>query len=179
MFDKPQNDKRQYEIFDLPNKLHVLLIHDPDTHTSGAAMNVHVGHMFDDRNVQGLAHFLEHMLFLGTKKYPVEGEYKKYIKQHGGGCNAYTSTDTTSNVFCIFTNLRIDYHFDIESQHFEQALDRFSQFFICPLFNQEGVDREVNAINSEYSKNVQTDSRRFFQLLKKIADPKHPFATVL
>lgn len=96
MFDKPQNDRREYEHFYLPNKLHVLLIHDPDTHASGAAMNVHVGHMFDERNVQGLAHFLEHMLFLGTKKYPVEGEYKRFIRQHGGSSNAYTSPDTTS-----------------------------------------------------------------------------------
>lgn len=50
--------------------MRVLLVSDPTTERSAASMSVGVGHMSDPDNVPGLAHFLEHMLFLGTEKYP-------------------------------------------------------------------------------------------------------------
>jgi insulysin len=49
----------------------VLLIHDPETEKGAAAMDCRVGHMSDPADTQGIAHFLEHMLFMGTEKYPV------------------------------------------------------------------------------------------------------------
>lgn len=41
-------------------------------------------------SLQGLSHYLEHMLFMGSKKYPNENEYDQYLQQHGGSSNAYT-----------------------------------------------------------------------------------------
>jgi insulysin len=73
---KPITDDRIYHNFVLSNKLSVLLVSDPTSEKSGAAMDVHVGHFSDPDDVAGLAHFLEHMLFLGTKKYPEEGSYQ-------------------------------------------------------------------------------------------------------
>lgn len=69
--------------------------------------------MSDPDEVPGLAHFCEHMLFLGTEKYPVENAYSKYISEHGGQYNAYTSSDCTC------------YYFDILPEHLEGALDRY------------------------------------------------------
>ena len=65
---KSIGDKRDYKAFILDNGLKVLLVSDPETDKSAAALDVNVGFMCDPREVQGLAHFLEHMLFLGTKK---------------------------------------------------------------------------------------------------------------
>jgi len=59
-----------------------------------------------------VAHFLEHMLFLGTSKYPDESGYDKYLKQHAGMSNAYTDRDHTN------------YYFDVSPDNFGQALDR-------------------------------------------------------
>ena len=67
--EKSDNDDRTYHRIVLKNKLEVLLISDPDTDKSAAALDVHVGHFSDPDDFPGLAHFLEHMLFLGTKKY--------------------------------------------------------------------------------------------------------------
>ena len=53
---------------------------DPDVHRSAAALSVGVGHLSDPIEKQGLAHYLEHMLFLGTKKYPEVGLFKKYLE---------------------------------------------------------------------------------------------------
>ena len=69
---KSLNDKRQYESFQLPNKLNVLVISDPDTDKAAASLDVLIGRRNDPSGREGLAHFLEHMLFLGTKKYPGE-----------------------------------------------------------------------------------------------------------
>ena len=42
----------------------------------------------------------------------------------------------------------------------------FAEFFKTPLFNQDGVDRELNAIDSEYKKNLSNEMRREMQILK-------------
>ena len=70
---------------------------------------------------QGLAHYLEHMLFLGTEKYPEAGN-NSLFSNRGGYTNAYTAGDHTN------------YHFEIDPEHLDGALDRFAQFFTAPLF---------------------------------------------
>jgi insulysin len=59
----------------------------------------------DPTDLPGLAHFCEHMLFMGTEKYPDESDYDKFITAHGGSTNAYTGTDNTN------------YHFDITPEY--------------------------------------------------------------
>ena len=71
VFDNIRNcdlDPRGYRGVVLKNKLKVILISDPETVRSAACLNVHVGSSSDPEEIQGLAHFLEHMLFLGTEK---------------------------------------------------------------------------------------------------------------
>ena len=57
--------------------------------------------------------------------------------ENGGSTNAYTSAESTN------------YHFDVNQEHLDGALDRFAQFFISPTISQDGVEREVNAVDSE------------------------------
>ncbi|XP_045108140.1 insulin-degrading enzyme-like isoform X1 [Portunus trituberculatus] len=161
---KSEEDQRQYRALVLDNDLKVLLISDPATDKSAAALDVHVGSMSDPTELPGLAHFCEHMLFMGTKKYPCENEYNKYLSEHGGSSNAYTAADHTN------------YYFDVAPDAFSGALDRFAQFFVTPLFTEGGVDREVNAVNSEHEKNIQNDYWRLAQLEKSTADPTHDFS---
>ena len=94
-------DQRDYRFLKLDNGLKVLLISDPQTDLAAASLSVHVGQFLDPKDRQGLAHFLEHMLFLGTEKYPVEGEYKKFITGNGGGTNASTSQEKTTYFFRV------------------------------------------------------------------------------
>jgi insulysin len=55
------------------------------------------------------------------------------------------------------------------------ALDRFAQFFIKPLFLEDTLDRELRAVDSENKKNLQSDTWRLHQLNKSLSNPKHPF----
>ncbi|KAB0398310.1 hypothetical protein E2I00_001538 [Balaenoptera physalus] len=161
---KSPEDKREYRGLELANGIKVLLISDPTTDKSSAALDVHIGSLSDPANIAGLSHFCEHMLFLGTKKYPKENEYSQFLSEHAGSSNAFTSGEHTN------------YYFDVSHEHLEGALDRFAQFFLCPLFDESCKDREVNAVDSEHEKNVMNDAWRLFQLEKATGNPKHPFS---
>ncbi|MDB9953154.1 insulinase family protein [Porticoccaceae bacterium] len=145
---KSANDERQYRHITLDNKLDVLLISDPSTDKAAASLDVHIGSYQNPAGREGLAHFLEHMLFLGTKDYPNPGDYQTFISEHGGSHNAGTGLENTT------------YFFDIDASYLSQALDRFSPFFSSPNFDAKYVDRERNAVESEYRLKIKDDSRR-------------------
>ena len=157
------NDHRQYHYLTLANRLKVLLICDPETDKSAASLAVNTGHFDDPADRQGMAHFLEHMLFLGTRTFPKPGEYQQFMNRHGGSNNAWTGTE--------FTN----FFFDIDNAYFEQGLARFTQFFICPTLAPEWVDKERNAVDSEYRLKLMDDVRRSYQVHKETVNPAHPF----
>uniref|UniRef100_A0A665U7T7 Insulin-degrading enzyme n=1 Tax=Echeneis naucrates TaxID=173247 RepID=A0A665U7T7_ECHNA len=157
-------DKRVYRALEFTNGLKAMLISDPTTDKSSAALDVHIGSLSDPGNISGLAHFCEHMLFLGTKKYPKENEYSQFLSEHAGSSNAFTSGEHTN------------YYFDVSHEHLQGALDRFAQFFLCPLFDESCKDREVNAVDSEHEKNLMNDAWRLFQLEKATGNPNHPFS---
>eukprot|EP00913_Durusdinium_trenchii_P018813 g17680.t1 len=71
---KPDAHRREYAYFELPNQLKVVVGSDPHCDKAGAALTVNTGLCDERKDLPGLAHFLEHMLFTGTKKYPKEGQ---------------------------------------------------------------------------------------------------------
>ena len=66
--EKPLVDDRTYRVVKLPNDLEALLIHDPETDKAAAAMDVNVGAFADAEDMPGMAHAVEHLLFMGTEK---------------------------------------------------------------------------------------------------------------
>ncbi|OMJ22011.1 Insulin-degrading enzyme [Smittium culicis] len=146
---KSISDNRSYSLIKLKNGLIALLAQDTKENKSCASLNIKVGSLSDPKEYMGLAHFCEHMLFMGTEKYPQENEYSKYLSVHGGHSNAYTDTENTC------------YYFDIAQDYLEGALDRFAQFFISPLLLPGCVERELNAVDSGN-----------YKTLKKSSDPK-------
>ena len=166
IIEKSSNDKRNYKLIKLENDLECLLINDEHTDKSSVSLDVKAGHLLDPKQLQGLAHFNEHMLFLGTTKYPVENEYQNYLSTNSGYSNAYTDM--------IDTN----YYFTCSNNALQGAIDRFSQFFISPLHTQSCTQREVKAVDSENKKNLQSDLWRLFQLEKSLSnEPLSNFGT--
>jgi len=158
------NDLKQYQSLTLTNGLRVLLIHNDESDKSAAALAVNIGHFNDPKHRQGLAHFLEHMLFLGSEKYPDGSEYHKFISQHGGSNNAWTATEHTC------------FYFDVHHQHFSGALDRFSQFFKAPLLSEEFITKERKNIDAEFRLKLKEDIRRLYDVHKETANQAHPFS---
>ena len=66
--EKPLLDNRSYRVVKLSNDLEALLIHDPDTDKAAAAIDVNAGSFSDDEDLPGMAHAVEHLLFMGTEK---------------------------------------------------------------------------------------------------------------
>ena len=159
---KSPNDTREYRYLTLPNQLKVLLVSDPETDKSAAALSVYRGSFHEPNARPGLAHFLEHMLFIGTETYPEVDSFQQYITANGGSSNAYTALDHTN------------YFFDIKNSALAEGLDRFGHFFIDPLLSPEYVEREKNAVHSEYQMQLKDDGWRGYMVSKQALNPEHP-----
>lgn len=155
-------DQSEIRRFVLDNGIPVLIISDPKFNKSAASLTVTIGSMSDPKERLGMAHYLEHMLFMGTQKYPAVDDYPQYISENGGWRNAYTTSDHTN------------YHLDIKHDAFEGALDRLSQFFIAPLFDKTYTEREINAVNSEFQRLLENDGWRTSQVQKLFLRQDHP-----
>ena len=118
-----------------------------------ASIAVNAGSFNDPKDRQGLAHFLEHMIFMGSEKYPDEDAYSEHISQNGGYCNAYTEFEWTN------------YQFQVSYSGLEKALDMAAANFTSPLLLEEAVEREINAVESEFKMCYSDDNVRRLQIL--------------
>jgi len=157
-------DHRRYQALTLNNGLRVLLVEQADAEKSAAAMSVNVGHFDDPADREGLAHFLEHLVFLGSAKFPEPGEYAQFISSHGGSHNAWTGTEHSC------------FYFDIEDNAYALGLERFADMLGAPLFAEASVQKERQAIEAEFSMKLKDDGRRIYQAHKETINPEHPFA---
>lgn len=160
----PTLSERKTAKLRLANGLQAYIISDPHLPKSAAALAVQAGSWDDPEQYPGMAHFLEHMLFMGNEAYPKEFEYMQFINENGGMVNAYTASDRTV------------YMFSINNDRFEGALDRFSHFFIDPLFLPSCINRELHAVDQEHSKNIEHDGWRQYMIFKETANGDHPCA---
>ncbi|KAF8205797.1 Metalloenzyme, LuxS/M16 peptidase-like protein [Mycena galopus ATCC 62051] len=160
---KSAQDDRDYRLIRLENGLEAMLVHDAKADKAAASLDVAVGHLHDPDDMPGLAHFCEHLLFMGTEEFPRENEYSEFLTKNNGASNAYTSTSNTN------------YYFNVATPALSQALTRFAGFFHSPLFAPSCTSRELNAVDSEHKKNHQSDMWRIFQLGKHLSVPGHPW----
>ena len=131
---------------------------------AAAALLVGTGYAYDPIECQGMAHFLEHLLFMGSEKYPDENEYAAYVSKKGGSDNAWTEMEHTV------------YHVSIPQDYLWPALDRMAQHFVQPKLAESSVERELNAIESEFQLNKPSDECRREQLLCATADANHVYS---
>lgn len=133
-----------------------------DEKLAACSLTVGVGSFSDPDDIPGLAHFLEHMVFMGSEKFPKENEFDSFIKKHGGSDNASTE--------CEFTT----FYFECQDKYMPKAMDIFSQFFISPLMKREAMTREREAVESEFTIALPSDVFRRQQLLASTAVPGNP-----
>jgi len=158
----PDFSDRKMAKMRLDNGLELLLISDPNADLSAAAVAVGAGSWNDPPEFPGMAHFCEHMLFMGTQKYPDENEFMARVGDQGGMTNAMTASDRTV------------YMFSSNADGFAPLLDRFAHFFIDPLFKPSNISREMHAVDQEFAKNVEHDGWRLSMILKETGNPVHP-----
>ena len=160
--EKSPSDTRKYAYFELSNKLRVVVVSDKTAEKSAATLAVLAGSYDEPVDKPGLAHFLEHMIIMGSKKYPHPGDFNAYVSDHGGGRNAMTSQDRTT------------FFYDINPGYFEESLARFSDHFSHPLFDKDYIEKEIKAVDAEFQMHQKDDFYRGYYVLKNIINPSHP-----
>ncbi len=160
--NKSPQDTRNYAAIRLENGMQVVLVSDPGLQNAVAALNVKVGSAAEPDAFPGLAHYLEHMLFQGTEKFPEPNGLMKFVQTNGGVINANTSFYNTN------------YFFQINAEKFDQALDQFSDYFKSPLFDPVSSDKERNAVHSEWSMQQSNDQFILYRLAGLTASPDTP-----
>jgi protease-3 len=150
------NDDRDYDLIELANGLEVILVSDPNAEKSAAALSIGLGAASDPEEYPGMAHYLEHMLFMGSAQFPEPDGFMAFTAEHGGMTNAYTGLDITN------------YMMMVENDALAEALDRFSSFFTDPLLDPTYIDKEKNAVNAEWSMRREQDLRIIYRLARQL-----------
>ena len=159
---KSDKDTRQYQAIRLDNGMVVLLVSDPQAVKSLSALVVPVGSLQDPAEHQGLAHFLEHMTLMGSKKYPQPDSLAEFLKMHGGSHNASTAPYRTA------------FYLEVENDALDGAVDRLADAIAAPLLDKKYADRERNAVNAELTMARTRDGMRMAQVSAETINPAHP-----
>ncbi|EJD08333.1 uncharacterized protein FOMMEDRAFT_75209 [Fomitiporia mediterranea MF3/22] len=155
-------ESRKYAVIRLINGLEATIVSDNLLDRSAGCIDVATGKFNDPEDMAGTAHYCEHLLFMGSKKYPEENEFHEYIALNNGYFNAATGNSNT------------EFHFEVASDALKGALERFSAFFYCPRFHKDAALREIKSIDSEYSGKLQDDIRRLQYMEFALAHSSHP-----
>ena len=132
------------------------------TKTTAVEVTVKTGSNNETKRINGISHFIEHMLFEGTKTRKSSREIANEIEKLGGELNAYTSNERTA----FFSK--------VLNKHFDKALEILSDIIKNPLFDKKNIEKERKVILKEI--NLVTDEPRFHQwiLFQKTLFKKHP-----
>jgi insulysin len=161
---KPVTDNREYVHTTFDSGLHVLVVKDTLAEKAAYAVSVEAGSLEDPQDFPGLAHFLEHMVFLGSKKYPNPDDFSQHLALYNGYHNAYTAAGETV------------YYNEVGYEGLEKGLDVFAQFFIAPTLDEAMVNKEIHAVDSEHKKNMPDTKWQIYHLLEAVANPKNPMS---
>jgi hypothetical protein len=130
---------------------------------AAVCMAVGVGSLSDPAELNGMAHFLEHMLSMGSEEFPLENDFESFLSRNGGRYNAFTESEETV------------FFFEIREDALEKALEMFASFFVAPLLRLESAQREINAVQSELSLLMNNDDFRISQIWRETTKEGTPY----
>ncbi|KAJ1722898.1 metalloprotease [Coemansia erecta] len=155
------NDRNNYRLIQLTNKLEVLCTQNHDAKQASAALSINIGSSADPSELQGLAHLLGHMLPMGSKAYPEKDGFEKFVAENNGQYNHYTGYNSA-------------YHyFSVDNGKLKTALDRFSHFFISPLMSVSHLNHKLSTVNGVQKILSTSDIWRFYRLLGETSNPNY------
>lgn len=146
----------------LPNGLCIIAAQLPHLHSVEIAIYLKVGGRYDAAGKSGLSHFLEHMLFRGTKDYPSTLELEQAFEAIGGSVNAATDSDST----CFYSRMHPD--------RIDEGVAIFSSMLLRPTM--PGIDVEKRIITEEALEDINEKGEdiNMDNLSSKLLWPGHP-----
>ena len=145
-----------YQKVTLKNGVRVLLV--PDEHTKAATVFVmyRVGSRYEEKKYNGMSHFIEHMMFKGTKRRPATADISRELDAVGADYNAFTGKDFTG------------YYVKIDSRHFSLALDMLHDMLYHSKFENKELQQERKVIMEEIHMYHDNPMRRIDDLIEEV-----------
>ncbi len=147
---------KEFKKITLPNGLRVLLISRPQSMASSVLILVEAGSEYETKNINGLSHFLEHLMFKGTTNRPMPGMIAEELAGLGAQSNAFTSEEYTG------------YWAKAEAHKLPKILDIVSDLYLNPIFNPEEIEKERGVIIEEINMYEDTPARRVQELFTSL-----------
>jgi len=160
---KPKNDSRKFKYFVLNNNIKCILIQDLSLDKSYVVSSVNVGSLSNKEYYDGMAHLLEHMCFITSKKYKEKNYLAKKVTEYGGTTNAYTA------------ELNTVFYLDIFNEKLEEILEIFVDFLINAELKKEYILSELDNVDAEHKKNINNDSWKLINLQRILADKNNSY----
>lgn len=151
-----------YQKFFLDNNIRVLVNELPHTRSVTTSMYVETGARYEPESINGISHFIEHMLFKGTAKRPTAQDIAVAIEGIGGFFNASTAHELTN------------YWVKVPYQHFDIGLDVLSDMLCAPLFDANEIEKERRVIIQEIRETFDTPDDLVFYDLDALMWLPHP-----
>lgn len=131
----------------LNNELRIVTYQMPATKSVTIEVAIKAGPRYESGKNAGTAHFLEHMLFEGTKRFPSAKELALYLESVGGRSGAWTSKES------------VVYYVKVPSQHLEVAFDYLSEILFNSLVAEEAIEKEKKIVLEELHRMVDNVER--------------------
>ena len=159
------SDLREYRLISLQNGIEAMLVKIPEGQSSKASVSVAVnaGSMHEPETFGGLAHFVEHCIFLGNKKYPTRNSLDRLLSKHNGYSNAHTELEYTA------------FYLEVIREGLPKAVEIFASAFEEPSFDRDMCCAELDAVDSEFHEILNNDDCRVEQMLCHMSNPSHPY----
>ncbi|MCB0350585.1 MAG: insulinase family protein [Bdellovibrionales bacterium] len=148
--------------YQLKNGLNVLLVESHKSPVVSIQMWVKTGSADETKGIEGISHFIEHLVFKGTEKYGV-GSIASAIEGAGGVLNAYTTFDQT--VFYV----------TLSKTFAETGFDVISEMMLRPKFDSKEIDNEREVVIEEIKRSIDNPNQQASRLLFSTAYKKHPY----
>ncbi|MEM4406929.1 MAG: pitrilysin family protein [Candidatus Methanomethylicaceae archaeon] len=134
----------------------------PYLKSANIAIWVKVGSKYEPKNMHGASHFIEHLLFTGTKKYPSQDDLLGAVEMYGGQLNAFVEREAS----CFWVRIPAEYSL--------QGIEILSDILINPLFEERSVENERKVIIEELKKHMDNPKELVLSMLDELLWPNHP-----
>ena len=158
------DDGRSYQLCRAASELLCLLISDPAADAASCVVQFAVGSHDEPEDLPGLAHLLEHMLFMGSAGYPQAGSFPQLVSEWSGRFNASTAAERTR------------YHFSVNPAGLGACLTQLTDMLAAPLFAPEAVAAERQVIDAEFHTRLADDALHEQAALGQMFNPSHPLS---
>jgi predicted Zn-dependent peptidase len=132
----------------LKNGLRLILVPQPSSLAATVFVMVEAGSEYETKDINGISHFLEHLVFKGTMNRPKPGTIASELDALGAEYNAFTGQEETA------------YYAKAQSHKLEQIIDLVSDMYLNPIFNPQEIEKERGVIIEEINLYLDTPTRQ-------------------